>query len=113
MANTDYIDKVYEDIKDMYETGGLTLELFCKGLVTLAYEYISAGDLSSCVQMISECDGKYINHQMADDMAEDDKFCRVVSDLCEALDKAGLPLESIENNEEQFWIRRYSRPGIA
>lgn len=107
--NTDYIDKVYDDLKTLYLEDGLQDSLYFKGLITLAYEYIILADISNCVHLISECDSYYLNNILETQMEEDPKFKEVVIKLVDILEKAGIPLDSIESEDEVFWMGVYTK----
>ena len=113
VINSDYIDKVYDDVKDLFQNGSLEKDIFYKCLISLAFEYLCISDMSNCVHLIAECDTHYINVVMSEQMDEDPKFKSLVIKLVDVLDRSGLPLEDIETEEEGLWLRINKTNGKA
>ena len=109
--DTDHIDTVYRQVKDLYDTDHLPAELYNKSLLALAYEYMLEGDINSTIQMVSECPKAYICKTMSEHMDDDDKFKLCVIKLVKMIDESSINLNDIVDDEEAFWLNKAADKG--
>lgn len=108
--NTDNIDIVYRQLKDLFDDGEFPSELYNKGLLSLAYEYMLQEDINSTIQMVAECEKSYIIKTMAIHMDDDPKFKTVIFRLVDMIDRSGIKLNEVIDDEEAFWLNKYKSP---